>query len=127
MAFTVPTLVVSKNSAGSVTSTAGTFSSAVAAGTPLTVGISVSSDTPTISSVVDSKGNAYALAGHQATTTGQPIWIYRAWVTTPLTTSDTLTVTISSGAVINVIGVAGPGTPFVPSQFAGGNDTAAAA
>lgn len=127
MAFPVPAVVVSKNSAGSVTSTAGTFASAVPAGTPLVIGISVSSDTPTISSVVDSKGNAYTLTGHQGTTTGQPIWIYKTWVTTPLTTSDTLTVTISSGAVINVIGVAGPGTLFIPAQFTGGNDTVAAA
>jgi hypothetical protein len=127
VAFTVPTLVVSKNSAGSVTSTAGTFTAAVAAGTPLLIGISVSSDTPAISSVVDSKGNAYALVGHQATTVNQPQWIYAATVTTPLTTSDTVTVTISSGAVINVIGVAGPGTLFIPRQFTGGSDTVAAA
>jgi hypothetical protein len=127
MPFTVPAVVVSKNSAGSVTSTAGTFASAVAAGTPLVIGISVSSDTPAISSVADSKGNAYTLAGHQATTTGQPAWIYKAWVTTPLTTSDTLTVTISSGAVINFIGVAGPGTLFVPVQFTAAADTVAAA
>jgi hypothetical protein len=127
VAFTVPTVVVSKNSAGSVTSTAGTFILAVAAGTPLVIGISVSSDTPAISSVADSKGNAYTLIGHQATTTGQPIWIYRTWVTTPLTTSDTLTVTISPGAVINVIGVAAGGTVLIPLQFTGGNGTAAAA
>src|SRR5256885_16715547 len=109
MAFTVPTLVVSKNSAGSVTSTAGTFSSAVAAGTPLTVGISVSSDTPTISSVADSKGNAYALAGHQATTTGAPLGIYRARVPAPLATSYTHTVTISPRAGVYVLGAAVPG------------------
>lgn len=127
MAFTTPAVVVSRNSAGSVTSTAGTFSVAVPASTPLLIGISVSSDTPTISSVVDSKGNAYALTGHQGTTTAQPIWIYRAWVTTPLTTSDTLTVTISSGAVINVIGVAAGGTACIPLQFTGGNGTASAA
>lgn len=128
MAFTAPTVVLTRNSGGSVTSTTGTFSAAVPASTPLTIGISVSSDTPTISSVgPDSKGNAYTLVGHQATTTGQPIWIYRSWVTTPLTTSDTLAVTISSGAVINVIAVAAPGTAWIPLQFTGGNLTPAAA
>lgn len=128
MAFTAPAVVLTRNSGGSVTSTTGTFSVAVPASTPLTIGISVSSDTPTISSVgPDSKGNAYTLVGHQATTTGQPVWIYRSWVTTPLTTSDTLAVTISSGAVINVIAVAAPGTTWIPLQFTGGNGTAAAA
>jgi len=128
VAFTVPAVVLSRNSAGSVTSTTGTFSAAIPASTPLTIGISVSSDTPAISSVgPDSKGNVYALVGHQVTTTGQPVWIYRSWVTTPLTTSDTLAVTISSAAVINVIAVASPGTAFIPLQFTGGNGTAAAA
>jgi hypothetical protein len=128
MAFPVPATVVSANSGGSVTSQAGTFTSAIAAATPLVIGISVASDTPTISSVgPDTKGNIYTLVGHQVTTTGRPIWIYSGNIVTPLTTSDTLTVTISSGAVINLIGVAGPGTLFIPRQFTGGSDTVAAA
>lgn len=128
MAFPTPTVVISKNSAGSVTTTSGTFNQAVASGTPVVIGISVSSDTPTITSVgPDSKGNIYTLVGHQTTTTGQPIWIYRSWITTSLANTDTLAVTISAGAVINFIGVAGPGSVFVPLQFTGSFSTVAAA
>ena len=126
--MTAPATVVTRNSAGSVTSTSGTFSAAVAAGAALVLGISVASDAPAISSVADSKGNSYALIGHQSTTVGKPIWIYYSTVTTPLTTSDTVTVTISSGAIINFIGVAqAPGTMFIPLRFSGTSNTGVAA
>ncbi len=119
MTFSVPTLVVSRNSGGSVTSTAGTFSSAVPIGQDVTVGISVSSDTAVISSVVDSKGNVYSLAYSTGSTTiNRPVWIYKCVTTVALTTSDTLTVTIAVGAIINFIGVAyagSAGQPFTNS------------
>jgi hypothetical protein len=129
MAFTVPAVYVTKNSGGSVTTTAGNVTVAVPSGTEVAVGIGASSDAAVVNSVSDSKGNAYTLVGHGAAGASMPVWIYRAAITTSLTTSDTVTVTTAAGTVLNVIGVALPGTVGTESFFSaeGNSQTAAVA
>ena len=100
-ASAVPVVRASGNSTTSVTSFGVTLSTN-ATGGHLIVGVGIS-NTGAIIGVSDTKGNTYTLI----TTAAQPrpTWVFDAAVTTPLTTSDTITVTATVSSVINIIAV----------------------
>lgn len=102
MAVSIPTPVASFLS-GAATATSGpqTLSAAVAAGDVLVVAVTGSQGTPTFT-VADSKSHTWSTAGVTRVTTGaqnssQVFWTV---VTTPMTTSDTITVTRSNSEAL---------------------------
>lgn len=108
--FSVPTLVVGKNSGGLVSSTNKVVGINVPAANQLAIGITTSADTSTVTSVVDSKSNVWKLVGVVTTTVNRPITVYKCWVTTPLVANtDTITVNTSASTIINFICVVVPG------------------
>lgn len=124
-----PYLAAAASVAGTVTSRAYSVTAATAAGDTLLVGIGVNNTTTTVSSVTDSKGNVYTLAGSAVGTS--PIgYFYRSagpnggpsgGPTVPLTTSDTVTLTtaaVSGSVTIQLVGVPGAGALDVQSAAA---------
>ena len=85
------------------------FTSAVAvsAGTLVIVFVQDGSTTFVGANVVDSKSNAYTLGASSPSAGGVSTFIFYSFITTPLTTSDTVTYNAGSGYTTNTLSIAG--------------------